>query len=243
MPGAWVAEMGIVLEPGGDVPLGVQLDWALRAAVASGRLRPGERLPGLRDVAAELGVNHNTVRAAVAKLEADGVLETRHGAGTFVAAGATVDARHAELLDEVVHAAHAAGLAPRELAAALYVTPAVTAPGPDDGGARERRALRGDIAVLERLVCTLESRLSAPLDRTPAADRLPRGARLLDAEQLREQRDSIVRRLVTVQQALDAAAGDPEPEPEPGADTAPASAARAKAPRHRRTPRPGISPA
>jgi hypothetical protein len=169
------------------------------------------------------------------------VLETRHGAGTFVAAGATVDARHAELVDEVVHAAHAAGLATRDLAAALYVTPAAPAPGPDDG-ARERRALRGEIAVLERLVCTLESQLPAPLDRAPAADRLPRGARLLDAEQLREQRDGIVRRLVTVQQALDAAAGEPEAEPQADADTAPAPA-RAKAPRRRRTPRPGISPA
>jgi DNA-binding transcriptional regulator YhcF (GntR family) len=228
--------MGIVLEPGGDVPLGVQLDWALRAAVASGRLRPGERLPGLRDVAAELGVNHNTVRAAVAKLEADGVLETRHGAGTFVAAGATVDARRAELLDEVVHAAHAAGLAPRELAAALYVTAVAPASGPDDGGARERRTLRGEIAMLERLVCTLEAQLPAPPARAPAADRLPRGARLLDAEQLREQRDAIVRRLVSVQQALDAA------EPATETDTAPAPA-RAKAPRRHRTPRPGISPA
>jgi GntR family transcriptional regulator len=238
MTGAWVAEMGIVLEPGGDVPLGVQLDWALRAAVASGRLRPGERLPGLRDVAAALGVNHNTVRAAVAKLEADGVLETRHGAGTFVAAGATADARHAELVEEVVHAAHAAGLATRELAAALYLTPPVAAPAADDGG-RERRALRGEIAVLERLVSTLEAQLPAPLDRPPAADRLPRGARLLDAEQLREQRDRVVRRLVTVQQALDAAAGAPDGEGD--ADAAPAPA-RTKA-RRRRTPRPGVSPA
>jgi GntR family transcriptional regulator len=242
MPGAWVAEKGIVLEPGGDVPLGVQLDWVLRAAVASGRLRPGERLPGLRDVAAALGVNHNTVRAAVAKLEADGVLETRHGAGTFVAAGATADARHAELVDEVVQAAHTAGLATRDLAAALYVVPAVPAPAADHAG-RERRALRGEIAVLERLVSTLEAQLPAPLDRAPAADRLPRGARLLDAEQLREQRDCVVRRLVTVQQALDAAAGDPEAEAAAADATADTAPARTKAARRRRTPRPGISPA
>src|ERR1700712_336770 len=115
MADAWATGAGIALDHDGDVPLGVQLDWSIRAAVASGRLRAGERLPGLREVAAQLGVNHNTVRAAVAKLEADGVLETRHGAGTFVAAGAGGGATtgHAELLGDVTQQAQAAGGARR----------------------------------------------------------------------------------------------------------------------------------
>ena len=62
----WSADTGIALDHEAEVPLGVQLDWAIRAAVSAGRLRPGERLPALRDLAAELGVNHNTLRAAVA---------------------------------------------------------------------------------------------------------------------------------------------------------------------------------
>ncbi|MDQ3739983.1 MAG: winged helix-turn-helix domain-containing protein, partial [Actinomycetota bacterium] len=69
----WAADTGIKLDHDGEVPLGVQLDWGIRAAVAAGRLRPGDRLPALRDLAAELGVNHNTLRAAVAKLETDGL--------------------------------------------------------------------------------------------------------------------------------------------------------------------------
>jgi GntR family transcriptional regulator len=229
MPGDWVAEMGVVLDPGADVPLGVQLDWGLRAAVASGRLRPGERLPALREVAAALGVNHNTVRAAVAKLEADGVLETRHGAGTFVAAGAPADARHAELVEEVARAAHAAGLGTRALAAALYVA---DAPAEDDGGdaARERRTLRGEIAVLERLASRLEAQLPEPPAPPPTTSR-SRGARLLDADELRTQRDAALRRLVALQGALDEDADAPPP------------VAPAKVPRRRRAPRPGVSPA
>ncbi|HMJ37364.1 MAG TPA: GntR family transcriptional regulator [Baekduia sp.] len=237
MPGDWAAEVGIALDPDADVPLGVQLHWSLRAAVASGRLRPGERLPALRDVAAGLRVNHNTVRAAVAKLEADGVLETRHGAGTFVAAGVAAHARHAELLEEVVRAARDASVGPRELAAALYVTgPPAVAP---DAEARRRRALRDEIAVLERVVLDLESALPAapPVPPRAAPPKRSRGPRLLDAGELQEQRAQLVRRLVEVQQALDA----DEPRPAAG-DEHPASPRTAPA-RRRRAPRPGVSPA
>jgi GntR family transcriptional regulator len=229
--------MGIALDQEADVPLGVQLDWSIRAAIASGRLRPGDRLPALRDVAADLGVNHNTIRAAVARLEADGLLETRHGAGTFVAAGVTAHVRHTELLDEVVRAARDSGLGPRELAAALYVS---GAPAPEfDGGAYERRVLRDEIAVLERLVMSREAELPVPLPAPRTApSRASRGPRLLDADQLRAQRDALVQRLVVVQGALDAA------EQAIAAEQAAAAAARASAPaQRRRAPRPGIAPA
>src|SRR5829696_5813361 len=119
--GTWASDIGIVLDHRAEVPLGVQLDWAMRAAVASGRLTPGERLPALRELAAELGVNHNTLRAAVAKLEHEGLLESRHGTGTFVAAGAAAHERHAPLLEQAVRIAEDAGVSLRELAATLYV--------------------------------------------------------------------------------------------------------------------------
>ena len=101
-----------MLDHDADVPLGVQIDWAIRAAITAGRLRPGDRLPALRELAADLGVNHNTLRAAVAKLERGGLLESRHGAGTFVAAGAAGHTRQAPLVDEVVRLAADAGLSP-----------------------------------------------------------------------------------------------------------------------------------
>jgi GntR family transcriptional regulator len=239
MAGDWLDETGIALDHDADVALGVQLTWALRAAVAAGRLRGGERLPALRDVAAALGVNHNTVRAVVARLEGEGVLETRHGAGTFVAASVVAHARQAELLEEVGRAARDAGLGSRELAAALYVGATGAAAAPPDAATRERRALRDELAVLERVLGELEAQLPAPLPRRePHATAPSRGARLLDADQLRAQRTGLVRRLAEVQQALDAADGAPDADAD--ADAA-AAATRTATPRRRRAPRPGIA--
>jgi DNA-binding FadR family transcriptional regulator len=241
MPESWATAAGIALDHTADVPLGVQLDWVVRAAVTSGRLSAGERLPGLREVADQLGVNHNTVRAAVAKLEADGLLETRHGSGTFVAASAATQLRQAALLDEVAQRAADAGIAPRELAAALYVAEP-TARRASDQAAAERRLLRQDLAVLDRLLCELEPQLDVVLARDPAPAR-GGGPRLLGADELRAQREMLLRRLAQVQAALDAqrrSAGAPAPElaAEPARSAAPRRASRA-----RRPPRPGTAPA
>jgi len=58
------------------------------AEVRSGALRPGDRLPAERDLARRLEVGRSSVREALAALQLDGVVETRPGAGTFVAADA-----------------------------------------------------------------------------------------------------------------------------------------------------------
>jgi GntR family transcriptional regulator, transcriptional repressor for pyruvate dehydrogenase complex len=57
----------------------------LRGEVLSGRLRPGTRLPSERELSLALGVNRLTLRASLARLEALGLVTTRHGAGTVVA--------------------------------------------------------------------------------------------------------------------------------------------------------------
>ncbi|MGW1953516.1 MocR-like pyridoxine biosynthesis transcription factor PdxR [Streptomyces sp. NPDC001920] len=62
------------------------LERALRDAVRGGRLAPGERLPATRQLAAELGVSRNTVKAAYDQLVAEGYLTARQGSGTRVAA-------------------------------------------------------------------------------------------------------------------------------------------------------------
>jgi DNA-binding transcriptional regulator YhcF (GntR family) len=240
MSESWATAAGVARDHTADVPLGVQLDWAMHAAVASGRLRAGDRLPGLREVAEQLGVNHNTVRAAVAKLEADGLLETRHGSGTFVATGAATQVRHAALLEEVAQRAQDAGVAPRELAAALYVVEPAAQHRPDQA-AIERQTLRQDLAVLDRILCELEPRLDAPLRRDPAPARVG-GPRLLDADELRVQRETLLRRLVQVQRALDAQRGTAAPAPDPATAPARATAPR-RAPKARRPPRPGAAPA
>lgn len=58
----------------------------IRDLVTSGRLRPGDRLPAERDLARILGVGRSTVREAIRGLESLGILQTRAGEGTFLAA-------------------------------------------------------------------------------------------------------------------------------------------------------------
>ena len=65
-------------------PIYAQLERALRAAVATGRLQPGEQLPTVRQLAVDLSINANTVARVYAELERAGVIETRRGVGSFV---------------------------------------------------------------------------------------------------------------------------------------------------------------
>jgi GntR family transcriptional regulator/MocR family aminotransferase len=65
-------------------PLGVQLSAALREAILSGGLRPGERLPATRTIAQDLAVSRTTVLEAFDRLVSEGLAESRTGAGTFV---------------------------------------------------------------------------------------------------------------------------------------------------------------
>ena len=66
-------------------PLYAQLEHGIRAAIATGRLRPNEQLPTVRQLAVELQINANTVARVYGQLERLGILETRRGIGTFVA--------------------------------------------------------------------------------------------------------------------------------------------------------------
>jgi GntR family transcriptional regulator/MocR family aminotransferase len=75
---------GTALDPSSAEPLHRQLYGALREAVLSGHLAPGARLASTRTMASDLGVSRNTVMAAFDQLLAEGYLEGRVGAGTFV---------------------------------------------------------------------------------------------------------------------------------------------------------------
>jgi GntR family transcriptional regulator len=66
------------------MPLYAQLERAIRMAIATGRLRPGDKLPTVRQLAVELRINANTVAKVYGELERAGMLNTRRGVGTFV---------------------------------------------------------------------------------------------------------------------------------------------------------------
>jgi len=92
-----------------------QVAGEIRRAIADGEAKPGERLPPAKDLAAELGVNTNTVLRALRQLRDEGLLEFRRGRGITVSGtperGAVV-ARARELVEFARHQ----GYRPDELA-------------------------------------------------------------------------------------------------------------------------------
>lgn len=86
----------VAIDPRDATPIHAQLNRALRAAIASGRLAVGAQLPTVRQLAVDLRVNANTVARVYAELERDAVLETRRGVGSFVRASAAKARPNAE---------------------------------------------------------------------------------------------------------------------------------------------------
>lgn len=76
----------VTIDARDKTPLYAQLERGLRAAMATSRLRPGDQLPTVRQLAVELRINANTVARVYADLERSGVIETRRGVGSFVTA-------------------------------------------------------------------------------------------------------------------------------------------------------------
>lgn len=109
----------------GGLPAYLQLVRQVKEALRLGWLRPGDRLPTVRDVVATSGVNANTVLKAYRELEHAGVVEMRQGSGTFVtgALGAIDPAVLGELRASLagwVDRARAAGLTDEDVEALLH---------------------------------------------------------------------------------------------------------------------------
>jgi GntR family transcriptional regulator len=108
------------------VPYYVQLMHQVRRAVQLGTLRPGDRLPTVREVVARLALNPNTVLRAYRELEHEGLLAIRVGSGTFVADGAArpIDQPlHGPLREELerwIDGARALGVDDQTLAAIFH---------------------------------------------------------------------------------------------------------------------------
>lgn len=73
----------------GRTPIWTSIAGALRAEIAGGHYRPGDKLPTEAELATRFGVNRHTVRRALAALGQEGLTHARRGAGVFVAARPT----------------------------------------------------------------------------------------------------------------------------------------------------------
>jgi GntR family transcriptional regulator len=113
--------MFLRIEKGSAVPISRQIADQIATLCASGSLRPGERLPSVRELARELAVNQNTVLRVYERLSGEGLLDMRHGQGTFVATrkvNHNLDAHRGRLVEELRQIARQAvglGLTPEEL--------------------------------------------------------------------------------------------------------------------------------
>ncbi|MQA74099.1 MAG: GntR family transcriptional regulator [Solirubrobacterales bacterium] len=112
-------------DPADELPVGVQLAWRLRALIAAGRLRAGERMPSVRALAQWAGVNVNTVRGVYGRLEDQGLIATAHGRGSFVAQGAPGSPEVERIAAEALAAAREAGVDPREVAIVALISAAL----------------------------------------------------------------------------------------------------------------------
>ena len=68
----------------GDLPIYSQLIQRIKQGIVSGDLSPGGRLPSVRDLAMEAGVNPNTMQRALQELEREGMVFSQRTAGRFV---------------------------------------------------------------------------------------------------------------------------------------------------------------
>ena len=95
------------------VPVYLQIVQQVKAAAATGLIRPGDPLPSVRAMAEDLRINRNTVARAYTELESESVIETRQGSGCFLKDGGASPLRKsvrsgrlAEALDAVIIQAH-----------------------------------------------------------------------------------------------------------------------------------------
>ena len=77
--------MNFQIESDSKVPIYIQLEDQIRSMIAAGQLQPGDQLPTIRELAANLRVNYNTIARVYLDLDRDGIISTQRGRGTFVA--------------------------------------------------------------------------------------------------------------------------------------------------------------
>jgi GntR family transcriptional regulator len=108
------------VRPASGMPLYRQLMQQVQRLAAAGELREGDALPSVRELSRDLGVNPSTVVKAYAELERTGLVETRHGLGTFVSRNAGLQRTRRlrdlqQTAEQLVIEAHHLGLSEQEV--------------------------------------------------------------------------------------------------------------------------------
>lgn len=181
------------IDPGDEVPVGLQLSWRLRALIRTGELGAGERLPSFRQLAEWAGVNVGTVRAVYEGLEEDGLVVSRHGQGTFVAEGVEPAPRLEEIASEALRRAEEAGITPRDLAIVAMASTGL--PEAESEVLEVRQELRRQIARLEAELVTYTRHLEADLPTAPRRA----VAHVAGVEELEQTRDTLIAQLAEAQ--------------------------------------------
>ncbi|MDW7656605.1 MAG: GntR family transcriptional regulator [Bacillota bacterium] len=109
----------LIIDPRSRVPVYEQIKNQVMELVVVGALQAHDPLPSIRALASQLALNFNTVKKAFQDLEADGVLYTVPGRGTFVAEGAMesshLQSRAAEQFKLALSVARASGLSEQQV--------------------------------------------------------------------------------------------------------------------------------
>lgn len=207
-------ENPFAVDPTAEVSVGVQLSWRLRTLILSGRLRAGDALPSVRRLADWAGVNANTARASYESLQAEGLIKSRQGKGTYVSEDAAPTPGLEQILLDTVRRGRESGMGPRDLAIAFMAcadlldgeeTSAVTSTPPDiDAVEGETIGIRNE---LRRQISQLEFELGpyvpdlAP-GELPTAPRWAQG-HIADVGELEEIRDILFAKLFKARQAAE----------------------------------------
>lgn len=197
-----------LIDPSDELPVGLQLSWRLRALIRTGELGAGERLPSFRRLAEWAGVNVGTVRAVYEGLEEDGLVVSRHGQGTFVAAGVEAAPELEEIAAEALQRAREAGFGPRDLAIVAMACAGLPEEiGREEAGAlpdleedgevlEVRQELRRQIARLEAELAGYTAHLRADLPTAPRRA----VAHVAGVEELEQVRDTLVEQLAAAKE-------------------------------------------
>lgn len=76
--------LNIVIDPDAPIPIYMQIIIQVKSLIANKVLAPGDKLPSVRKLSRQLGINTNTVARAYQELEREGIIQTSRGIGAFV---------------------------------------------------------------------------------------------------------------------------------------------------------------